>query len=99
MTFELFIKLEAEQDLLNAVTWYNSKRKGLGNEFILSVEACLNQIKRNPDLFQIQYRNLRRAFLRRFPFAVFYLVENDKIYILAVHHTRMDEINWKKRMD
>jgi plasmid stabilization system protein ParE len=41
MPAELIIAPEAEQDLAEAYGWYEARRIGLGEEFVSSVEACI----------------------------------------------------------
>ncbi|WP_262487041.1 hypothetical protein [Geofilum rubicundum] len=39
--YKLIIKPFAEEDAKDAANWYNEKREGLGNEFLLALEAAL----------------------------------------------------------
>jgi hypothetical protein len=39
---KLFVKPNAEADAMDAANWYNLKRDGLGNEFLLALEAKIN---------------------------------------------------------
>jgi Putative addiction module component len=41
---------EAEDDSYRGYAWYESRRIGLGREFITAVDACLQSISRNPKL-------------------------------------------------
>jgi hypothetical protein len=41
---KLVIKPFAELDATDAANWYNRKRDGLGNEFLLALEAKINAI-------------------------------------------------------
>lgn len=41
MAAELIIAPEVEQDLAEAYTWYESRRAGLGEDFLSSVDACI----------------------------------------------------------
>jgi plasmid stabilization system protein ParE len=40
---------------------------------------------------------VRRALVRRFPYAVYYVAEPDQISILAVIHTRRHPHRWQSR--
>jgi len=48
MAAKLAIAPEAELDLAEAYVWYESRRNGLGEEFLSSVDACLEGIRRHP---------------------------------------------------
>jgi hypothetical protein len=67
MAVRLLLTLEADQDIAEAYIWYESQRIGLGEEFLRSVEAALDIIRRLPKLRAPVHRNYRRALLRRFP--------------------------------
>ena len=42
-------RAEAEEELLEAVGWYEERMKGLGSAFLLSIEAAIDSISRNPE--------------------------------------------------
>ena len=58
-------------DLQEAYDWYESRRSGLGEEFLTSVDACVAGIRRRPEMYAVVHAGFRRAMLRRFPYAVF----------------------------
>jgi toxin ParE1/3/4 len=95
--FKLIFKPLAEIDIAEAAIWYNFQREGLGEEFLLALEAKFNEIQRNPYQFSIIYKNVRRAFPNRFPFGIFFITEENVIYILAIVHTSRNPKIWKKR--
>jgi plasmid stabilization system protein ParE len=95
--YKLIIKPFAEEDAKDAAIWYNDKREGLGDEFLLALEAALNAIQRNPNHYQIVYKGLRRALTGRFPYGIFFTVEEDVIYILAIVHSSRSPKVWIKR--
>ena len=68
----LTLRKEAEEDIQIAYDWYNSKRDGLGADFLLCIEEGLSRIKRNPKQFPSLYREVRRIFIHRFPFGIYY---------------------------
>ncbi len=97
MSTDVQVSSIAEQDLTDAYLWYEKQSPGLGNDFLLCVDATLNQIQRNPKGFQLVHRNLRRALLRRFPYGVFYIFTDEKVVVLAVFHAKRDPRIWKRR--
>jgi len=94
---KLIIKPLAEIDAKEAMLWYNDKLEGLGREFLLSLDAKINAIQRNPKQFPIKYKNIRRALIDRFPYGIFYIIENETVYIIAIIHTKRNPTTWKKR--
>jgi len=97
MTPSVTIRPEAEADLAEAFAWYEERRVGLGDRFLLSVEAALSTIKRYPESFPVVHRQVRRALLRRFPYGVFYTVADTTIVVLAVFHCGRDPRRWQAR--
>jgi toxin ParE1/3/4 len=97
MMLPLIVREEAEADLADARKWYEQQRAGLGDEFILCVDAAFERIRRMPEVHPILYKDARRALVRRFPYGVFYRVEADYISVLAVMHNRRDPRRWQSR--
>ena len=71
MGARLIVAPEAEQDVGEAYAWYESRRSGLGEEFLSCVDACVESIRRTPEMHSVAHKNDRRALVRRFPYAVF----------------------------
>ena len=67
----MIIRPEAEADLVNVRDWYERQREGLGAAFLLCVEEVLDRIDRTPEIYAMVYQDVRRAFTRRFPYAVY----------------------------
>ena len=95
---QLLISDESRLDILDAFSWYESRRPGLGKDFELCLEAGLNQIQKDPFLFQTRYKNLHVHFIDRFPYGVHYLIEGDTIKVFGIFHTSRNPINWIKRL-
>ncbi len=74
-----------------------NKRKGLGIEFIDELQKIVVKIQNHPEIYPIVYKHLHRAVLSRFPFGVFYIVENNEIIVLAVIHGSRHPKRWKRR--
>jgi toxin ParE1/3/4 len=85
-------------DLAEAYIWYEGRRAGLGEEFLSSIEASLESIRRRPELYPVVHENYRRSLTRRFPYAVFYEFAEAKVTIYAVFHTARDPDKWRPRL-
>jgi len=97
MKRELIIRPEAEAELAKAFDWYEEQVRGLGSEFLISVDATVHAIVRKPHQFAKVHMDVRRALLRRFPYALFFLVEETRIIVLAVFHAKRDPKHWQER--
>jgi toxin ParE1/3/4 len=98
MEYKLIISPEAEEDLSEAFTWYEERRKGLGHDFLLQINAALRFLERNPLVFPEMYKGVRRHLIKRFPYKIFYLVERQKVIILGVIYAGRDPELVKKRI-
>ena len=78
----------AEEDIVRAVTWYESIQPGLGLTLLDLVEDLIEQIAESPQLYQVRYRTFRAGVLPRYPYSVFYTDEPDEIVIHAVFDDR-----------
>ena len=67
MRVELVIAPEAELDIAEAFVWYEGRRAGLGEEFLSLVDACMESIRRRPELYPVVHEGYRRYLIRRFP--------------------------------
>lgn len=71
MTYTIRLREEAEIDLEEAASWYESQRQGLGHDFLDTVLDMLGSIEQSPLSYPIVHRNTHRAVIPRFPFAIF----------------------------
>jgi plasmid stabilization system protein ParE len=98
MATELILAPEVELDLAETYAWYEKRRVGLGEEFLTSVDACLEGIRRQPEMYAIVHETYRRALIRRFPFAIFYEYAGTEVTVYAVFHASRDPEKWRKRL-
>ena len=98
MTVEVRLRPEVEGDLLEAAVWYEQQRAGLGNDFLDAAAATLSRISASPFAYSTLYRSTRRALLPRYPFGVFYQVEDESIVVLAIIHGSRHPQNWRNRL-
>lgn len=90
MTYTLQFLPEVEEDVVNGYVWYETKSKGLGEDFLRVFYACANEITWNPLLCLKVHRDFRRRLLRRFPYAIYFTIEDDKIIVFGLFHCARD---------
>jgi toxin ParE1/3/4 len=93
----LIIRLEAEQDMREAYSWYEKQIPGLGSNFLLKVDAALRSLQRNPIQYPLVHREVRRCLVRRFPYGIFYVAEDKRVVIVAVFHAKRNPSAWHAR--
>jgi hypothetical protein len=59
--------------MAEAASWYEQQQRGLGNDFLDEALAVFMRLAETPLGYELIHRSVRRALLRRFPFAVFYV--------------------------
>ena len=84
---------EALEDFDEAFQWYESRRTGLGVEFAEEAAAHIDSLLRFPLAHPIVLKEMRRTILRRFPYGIYYLVEEKRIVVLAVLHLKRDTLS------
>jgi plasmid stabilization system protein ParE len=87
----------AKQDIAEAFAWYEQRSLGLGREYARCLDATIQSIQSHPLMYPAVFADLRRALVRRFPYAVFYEVEPERIVVYAVFHCSQDPDKWKAR--
>lgn len=80
----------SKEDVELAFEWYEKQQKGLGFDFLDCIEASLNNILNFPEMYAACYSNFRRCVVSRFPFSIFYTIEDYRIIIHAVFNNRQD---------
>jgi len=91
------VRPAAAADIDEAALWYESKRPGLGDEFLVAVQSAIDRIVAKPALYPIIHRNTRRALIRRFPYAIFYRVHEGTVIVTACMHGRRNPSRWQSR--
>jgi plasmid stabilization system protein ParE len=88
----------ARAELIDAQDWYENEAPGLGRRFRAAVEAVVQRMSAAPRQFPVIYKNARRALLRRFPYALIFVIEADEtLTVIACFHSSRDPELWKKR--
>lgn len=98
MSYEIIVRPEAALEVQAAFDWYEEKSEGLGLEFLRAADACLAVIKRNPLASSTIYQEIRRALLRKFPDALFYITKEERIIVLACFHVKRTPVDWMRRV-
>ena len=89
---------EAEREVEDAFRWYEGQRKGLGLEFLLAFDASMEALRRLPKSHEVVAQRTRKALLRRFPYLLLYVLEDQRILVTAVFHGRRDPQRWSDRV-
>ncbi|MDD5705954.1 MAG: type II toxin-antitoxin system RelE/ParE family toxin [Kiritimatiellae bacterium] len=93
------ILCEAEQELREAVSYYEERCPGLGLDLESAVRAAVDQIRHFPEQCSPQPDGTRRYLTRRFPYLIVYLLHDDLLWVLAVAHCSREPGYWISRLE
>jgi hypothetical protein len=85
------------EEVSESANYYEEEVEGLGKAFLNKVQDAVEEVKSEPLMYRIIQGDYRRHLLTRFPFAIIYRIENQKIYILAVMHLKRNPNYWWRR--
>ena len=83
---ELAFSTLARDELVEAKRYYNQIQAGLGDQFQREAEIAANRIVEYLLAWQYELAPFRRFLLNRFPYKMLYVVENERILVIAVSH-------------
>ena len=87
----------AKREMIESARFYEEREEGLGLDFLDEVEAYVARIEENPHLGGAVTGDLRRRYLRRFPFFLIYSTTPELVLLLAVAHTSRKPGYWEDR--
>lgn len=87
----------AQDEVEKAAARYEGLRAGLGQEFRVEFEAALERIVQNPQLYGVELGAFRACPLKRFPFTIFYVDLEDRLWLSAVAHQSRRPGYWARR--
>lgn len=99
MTYKIRFRRAARADYLETIDFYLDESEPVAGRFVEEFENAVNSIRENPLKYQVldERRGIRRAFIPRFPYGVFFQLDGDVVLVLAVMHLARHPRNWKTR--
>ena len=88
---------QARDELRAAVRFYEEQARGLGSELAAEVRRTLTRLSALPHSGSPSEEDVRRALVRRFPFAIVYRPEAERLLVIAVMHLRRKPGYWQDR--
>jgi len=83
------LRVEARQDLLEGVWFYEQQRKGLGDYFKDCLFEDLERLEGEAGIHEVVF-GLHRKLSKRFPFAIYYRIKESVIHVVAILDCRRD---------
>jgi len=88
---------DAKDDLIAGFHFYEQQSPGLGSYFLDSLFADIDSLLLYAGVHRVVYRS-HRCVASRFPFAVYYRVEADVIYVRAIIDCRRNPASIRRRL-
>ena len=83
MRFDVVFKPLALHEVSDAYEWYQQAHIRMGDDFLDEIERTRGFIADNPYLYPPVEDEMRRANLNRFPYSLFYVVEDGRVNVLS----------------
>lgn len=102
MSWTVVVRPEADDDVIEAASWYDERQPGLGDQLVEEVLRVYDALAINPYLNSRRHpeKNIRWRYPDRFPYRVIYeVVEAERLVVIAgvIHAARHDR-EWKGRL-
>lgn len=88
----------AEEEVVAAVTYYETQVAGLGIRFIDDLDKTIEDVANSPKTWILLEDGIRRHQFTHFPFAVLYKLADSQIRVLAVMNLHREPGYWKNRV-
>jgi plasmid stabilization system protein ParE len=95
--YRLLADPRADLDVVSTFDWYEREQVGLGDQFLAELRGAYDRVADGPLKYPTVRPGVRRALIRRFPYAVYFSVEAQTIFVLAVLHASRDPAEWQRR--
>jgi plasmid stabilization system protein ParE len=98
---EIVLTSEALSDIETILNEYAALSEAIAKRFFEQVQAAIRSLERQPHRFQEVFLFVRRAFIAKFPYHVYFAVDEvaHRVEILAVFHQKRDERLIRKRIN
>ena len=84
----------AKLEIDDAREYYNLQTEKLGDSFRDDIKSCIDRIVLFPELYPRVVQDIRKSLLHRFPYSLFYVIEDETIIVLSVAHQSRKPHYW-----
>jgi len=88
---------EAQEDLIEGFRFYETRQQGVGSYFLDCLCSDIDSLLLFAGIHQVFY-GYHRGLSKRFPFAIYYEVEDDLIRVQAILDCRRNPLWIRKRL-
>lgn len=88
MSFVFENRPRVYDDIIEAVDYCFPINPNLAEDFLDRIEDAKTKTLNSVEGFEVKYHNIRTVLLRQFPYHLYYILEENKITILAILHAQ-----------
>ncbi len=96
--YRISVHPQALEETENAIEWYQRRSEIASDNFKSAIKKAFEDISKSPFIYTVTYLDIHVYHLKKFPYSIFYLVENQSIIVLAIFHNSRNPNEWKKRL-
>ena len=89
----------AVMEMNDAIAYYELQYSGLGAAFKVEIKKAVNRIIKYPKAWPIVDEDIRKYILHKYPYNVYYSLEKDHLYIIAIAHQHRKPNYWIDRYE
>ncbi len=90
--------LIAKSELDDAVKYYNLQVDGLGNRYKNEAQSTIKRMSIFPMAYIEVRSQVRRCIMHKFPYSIYYSIQENMVLILAIAHQHRKPDYWIKRV-
>jgi len=83
MAYKIIISPRAQKEIENTIDFYSLNSKNAPASFVLALTNTYSTLQNNP-YFKIRYKNIRSLKLKKFPYALFFVIDSKKMVIKII---------------
>lgn len=87
---KLILKTNAAIEIENTIAHYALINSILAKRIGKEIRLGFRTIAKNPEIFQCRYFKIRIFWLNKFPYGLYYIWENNEVFIVAFWHSKED---------
>ena len=95
--FSIEISNEAEVDFDKSYEYYLENSLKIADTFFKIINSSIENIKQSPFSFPVAYKNIRKYIVKKFPFVIYFQIEDSIIKVIAIFHTSRNPEIWNDR--
>ena len=86
------------EDLVEGFAFYEKQSPGIGVRFLDSMFSDIDSLVHNAGIHSLHYERYHRRLASRFPFAIYYRIQEDTAVVFAVLDCRQDPAIVQQRL-